>query len=249
LRQLEKGNALSRNFTFSKLQKMQPTGFLTMQNELLPLPGTNIETQGEKTPIDEHMSLTKDEHQLLHLLQHGDDRGQDEAFRQLYQQYYGLIESIVVTNSGSPEQAKDVFQDGIIVLFNRVRKGDFQLTSSLKSYLFAICRNLWLMKLRTAGREPALENHHERIPLEEDLFKTLESTERQQLIAGLMAKLGEDCRRILDLFYYQKMSMAKIMDAFGLGSEQAAKNKKSQCLGKLREMVMTSNFYRTALTD
>jgi RNA polymerase sigma factor (sigma-70 family) len=195
------------------------------------------------------MPLANDDQHLLHLLQHGGDREQDEAFRQLYHQYYGLVESIVVTNSGSSEQAKDVFQDGIIVLFNRVKKGDFLLTSSLKSYLFAICRNLWLMKLRTAGREPALENHHERIPLEEDLFKTLEATERQQLIAGLLAKMGEDCRRILDLFYFQKLSMSKIMEAFGLGSEQAAKNKKSQCLGKLREMVMTSNFYKTALTD
>jgi RNA polymerase sigma factor (sigma-70 family) len=195
------------------------------------------------------MSLIKDDNHLLHLLQHGDNRQQDEAFRQLYQQYYGLVESIVVTNSGSPEQAKDVFQDGIIVLFNRVRRGDFVLTAGLKGYLYAICRNLWLMKLRTAGREPALENHHERIPLEEDLFKTLESNERQRLIAGLLSKLGEDCRRILDLFYYQKQSMAKIMDAFGLGSEQAAKNKKSQCLGKLREMVASSNFYKTALTD
>ncbi len=154
-----------------------------------------------------------------------------------------------MTNSGTLEQAKDVFQDGIIVLFNRVRWGDFLLTGTLKGYLYTICRNLWLMKLRTAGREPTLESHHERIPLEDDLFKSLESTERQRLIAGLLGKLGEDCHHIFDLFYYQKLSMSKIMDAFGLGSEQAAKNKKAQCLGKLREMVMTSNFYKTALTD
>ncbi len=190
-----------------------------------------------------------DDRTIIQMLQSDSQREQDEALRQLYKQYFGMVESLIVTNSGSSENAKDVFQDGLIVLYNRVRKGDFTLTSALKSYLYAICRNLWNMKLRTAGREPALENHHERIPLEEDLFKTLESTERQQLIAGLFSKLGEDCRRILDLFYYQKMSMAEIMVAFSLGSEQAAKNKKSQCLGKLREMVMTSNFYKTALTD
>ncbi len=190
-----------------------------------------------------------DDQLILHQLQNGDLRQQDDAFRQLYRQYYGLIESLVVTNSGSPEQAKDVFQDGIIVLFNRVKKGDFLLTSSLKSYLFAICRNLWLMKLRTAGRETTIEAHHERLPLEDDLFQTLVTTERGQLVAGLLEKMGEDCRRILDLFYYQKMSMAKIMEAFGLGSEQAAKNKKSQCLGKLREMVVGSPFYKTTLTD
>lgn len=195
------------------------------------------------------MTLNSDDHHLITWLQSTDTRHQDEAFRQLYRQYYGLVESLVVTNSGSTAQAKDVFQDGLIVLFNRVRRGDFTLTSSLKSYLFAICRNLWLMKLRTAGREPAIEPHHERIQLEEDLFQVLVTNERQQLVLQLLAKLGEDCRRILDLFYYQKMSMAKIMEAFGLGSEQAAKNKKSQCLGKLREMVASSPFYKKSLTD
>lgn len=195
------------------------------------------------------MTPSSEDQWVIERLQSNDTRRQDEAFRQIYQQYYGLIESLVVTNSGNAEQAKDVFQDGIIVMFNRVKRGDFTLSGTIKGYLFAICRNLWLMKLRTAGREPAIEPHHERMQFEEDLFDTLVTNERQQLVVQLLGKLGEDCRRILDLFYYQKMSMANIMVVFGLGSEQAAKNKKAQCLGKLREMVASSPFYKKTLTD
>ncbi len=195
------------------------------------------------------MAAINEEQLTLQRLQSGDARQQDEAFRLLYRQYYGLVESLVVTNNGTPEQAKDIFQDGIIVLFNKVKNEDFVLSSSLKSYLFAICRNLWLMKLRTAGREPSLESHHEHIPLDDNLFDTLVVTEKKLLIAELLGKVGEDCRQILGLFYYQKTPMAKIMEVFGLGSEQAAKNKKSQCLKKLRELVLGSPFYTKSLTD
>lgn len=175
--------------------------------------------------------------ELLKLLQSGEPALQEQAYRYLYRQYFGLIESLVINNNGQQEDVKDVFHDGLIVLFNAVKKEGFRLSSTLKTYLYAICRNVWLMKLRKNKRETTLEDYHEHIPLEGGLLDTLLQNEKKAQVVQLMKKLGEDCRRILELFYYNRMKMAEIMRVFNLGSEQAAKNKKSNCLRKLRTMV------------
>lgn len=191
--------------------------------------------------------LTDDE--ILSHFQSGSPALQEAAFRQIYREYYGMVESLVVKNNGSPELAKDVFQDGLIVFFNKAKLGDLRLTSSLKTYLYSICRNLWLMQLRRSKREVAIEDAPAHVPIEMDFFQTLVVDEKQKIIVQLLEKMGEECQKILELFYYRHMNMVKIMEAFGLGSEQAAKNKKSQCLKKLRTAVMENNFYKKTLTN
>jgi RNA polymerase sigma factor (sigma-70 family) len=146
----------------------------------------------------------------------------------------------VTGNSGTAEEAKDVFQDGLIVLFNNIRKDGFELTASLKTYMYSICRNIWLMRLRAARRETPIEDRHEKISFDEDVFQTLVVDERRQFVLGLLDRLGDECRRILEMFYYRQLTMEKIREAFGLGSEQAAKNKKSLCLKKLRDRALSS---------
>ena len=178
--------------------------------------------------------------EILDLLKSGDPAQQKTAFRYLYHQYQGLAESLVTKNSGSPEEAKDVFQDALIVLFNNAKKEGFQLTSALKTYLYSICHKLWLMKLRKTKRETPLETHHELLPVAATQLETLINTERKMLITQLLEKLGDDCRRIIELFYFRKTRMSKIKEIFGLGSEQAAKNKKSQCMKQLRQMALAN---------
>lgn len=189
-----------------------------------------------------------DDQTLIEFLQSGNPQYQEDAFRFIYRQYYGMIESLVVTNAGSKEEAPDLFQDALIVLFNKAKQPDFKLQHLLKTYLYGIARNLWRMKLRKAKRQPLqLDEKIHDIKLDSDLFKTLELNDKQTLIKQLIQELGEECRRILNLFYYRKMKMAQIQESMSLSSEQVAKNKKSKCLGRLRKTVMESNYYQEVL--
>ena len=81
---------------------------------------------------------------LLNQLQNEDNA----SFALLYRFYYPAIEAHIIRNSGSQADAEDVFQEAIVVLLQQIRRVDFVLTSSLKTYLFAIARNLWLKRLR-----------------------------------------------------------------------------------------------------
>ncbi len=192
------------------------------------------------------MEQTKDS-EIIKFLQSGKANQQEKAFRYLYRSYFGLIESLVLTNSGTKEDAADIFQDGLIVLFNNAKKDVFQLKSTLKTYLYSICRNLWLMKLRSSKRETALEDKHETIQIQEDHFNTLVVDEKRKLLLDLLQELGDDCRTILELFYFRKLKMSEIKARLNMASEQVAKNKKSKCMKNIRSKVMENVTYQQSL--
>ena len=72
------------------------------------------------------------------------------AYRLLYTFYYPSIEKFICKNSGTSVDAEDVFQETIMVLLDKVPKDDFVLTSSIKTYIFAVASNIWLKRLRDA---------------------------------------------------------------------------------------------------
>lgn len=192
------------------------------------------------SPLSNHtvQEVVSDQDILRHL-QSDHSRQQDQGFRALYQQYYGMIEQLVIRNSGAADDAADVFQDGLVALFRKVRQADFQLTASLKTLLYAICRNLWLMKLRKRKREaPITEVHQETVGIDAEALAFLENNDRNELLARGLQKLGEDCQRVLQLYYFEKCKMKSISEQMGYAGEQVAKNKKSRCMRKLREWVL-----------
>ncbi|MEL6863115.1 MAG: sigma-70 family RNA polymerase sigma factor [Bacteroidota bacterium] len=174
---------------------------------------------------------------ILAMLGEGSRQQSDQAFRFLYAKHFRMIDYFIQQNNGNEQDAEDIFQDSLIVLYNKVRTEKLELTCALKTYIFSICRNLWLKKLKKAGRSVGLKADQEVIALEEDHFSVLLQDERQHLIANLLDKMGEDCKRVILLFYYKRLRMNEIAEQMGLSSEQVAKNKKSNCLKKLRSMV------------
>ena len=161
----------------------------------------------------------------------------DEAFHIMYQQFFAGVEAFIVGNNGSAEDAEDTFQDALVAVFNNLRSGNFQLQSSLKTYVFSISRNLWLNKLRRQGRMVNITTEHEQIEIPENQMNVLEKGERSEIIANLIEKMGEECRQLLLYFYFDRFRMKRIMELMGFSSEQVTKNKKSRCMKKLRAMA------------
>ena len=71
----------------------------------------------------------------------------NKAYEIIYKFYYPSVKNFITKNSGCEEDAQDIFQETILVLLEKVPKKDFNLTSSLKTYIFAISSNLWLKRL------------------------------------------------------------------------------------------------------
>lgn len=152
-----------------------------------------------------------------------------DAIDFLYQKCYPSIKRLVLSK-GSEQQAEDIFQDGMGIMYKNVLNGKFKQDAKLSTYLISICKNLWLMDLRSKKIEE-IDVMIVDLPEEPEL-----SLEEENLVK-LQEELNPDCQKILRLFYYDDKSMEEIRVQFDLSSEQAAKTKKYRCLKRLMEIV------------
>ena len=72
----------------------------------------------------------------------------------IYQRYYGKVESFLVGRGGNPEYVKDVFQDAMLVICQKTRDKGLVLTCTFSTYLFAVCKNIWMHDLRKNRYQP-----------------------------------------------------------------------------------------------
>lgn len=170
------------------------------------------------------------------------NRGEINAvMNSLYIEHFHTIKHYILKNNGSEEEAADTFQDALVLFYIKVRKGEFQSTSSLKTYLFGITRNLWLKELRRRR----IAQKHLTVDEEVGFQEELTIHESQVTIRKVMELINEECKQLLMSFYFEGQSMAKLTVEYGLGSEAAAKNKKYRCLQKLISMVKRQKLERS----
>lgn len=177
---------------------------------------------------------------------------QNSALKQLYQQYYSSIEAYVLSNQGNAQEAADIFQDSLVILYQHIREGQFKEKSSIKTYLFAIARNLWIKVLRERGQ---FEKHktdlqNDQLQVQEEDYVVLELNEfyeTNKILEELMNDLKEECRTLLIAFYYQKKSILELKKEFDLGSKQAVKNKKYRCLKYLFDLFKNRGIDKSKL--
>ena len=74
------------------------------------------------------------------------------VLKRLYVAHFPMILKLIINNNGTPDDAKDIYQEAIIVLYNKIKSGDFELTSKLKTFIYSVCRRLWLKRLSQMSR-------------------------------------------------------------------------------------------------
>jgi len=155
----------------------------------------------------------------------------------LYHDYFPMVLHMVIQNSGTEDEAKDVFQEAIIVLYDKVKQGDFELSSKLKTFIYSVCRRLWLKQLGSKDRTfHDVSNYEDIIPVEEDLAKHEEKDLQLTMMEQALDKLGEPCRTIIHDFYILNLSMQDICTKFGYTNADNAKTQKYKCLQRLKRL-------------
>ena len=168
--------------------------------------------------------------------------GSDDALTQLYRRYFPMVLHFVTTNNGSEDDAKDIYQEALIVLFEKVRSGSLELHCQLKTYLYSVSRRLWLKQLTQKSRfmvrdvEIPVADEIATDHLNDDLAYHEERDRQFDLMADSLDRLGEPCRTLLDDFYIQHLSMQDITEKFGYTNADNAKTQKYKCLMRLKRL-------------
>jgi RNA polymerase sigma factor (sigma-70 family) len=167
----------------------------------------------------------------------------------LYRQFYPSIAQMVRTNQGNEDDARDLFQDAMMVVYSKAKSQDFRLSASLHTYLYAVARNLWLKKLRQVkGREVTIQDIGESIDesAANDWIEHQHEAKRQ-LLRRKLQELGEGCRDIL-LLSMTGMKIPQLVEKLKLSSELYARQRKFKCKEQLTRMVQADPSYK-ALMD
>ena len=171
---------------------------------------------------------------LLDAIRNGDE----EALVELFRQNRRPVTSLVTRNQGSEDDAEDVFQEAMVVLWERVRSGSFEYQAKLSTFIYATAKNIWFRRLARHRRE--LHTSEEALdvatsdatPLEE-----LEQNERVLAVQKAMEQMGNPCRDLLLLFYWEERSMEEIAVKLGFANADTVKSKKYQCKKSLELLV------------
>jgi RNA polymerase sigma factor (sigma-70 family) len=159
------------------------------------------------------------------------------AIETIYRENYVIIQSFILKNHGYPEDARDIFQEAMIVLYEKATSGSFELTCQITTYLYSVCRRLWLKKLQQVQRyTSAIDTSEETIPVEEELETHIKKNEYLILVEQTMEKIGEPCKSLLQAYYFHKKSMQEIADIFGYTNADNAKTQKYKCLVRLKKI-------------
>ncbi len=160
-----------------------------------------------------------------------------EVIEAIYRDNYPMVQVLILNNSGNSDEARDIFQEAMIVVYEKAVSGNFELHCLLKTYIYSVCRRLWLKRLQQLQRYGSLiENVEETITVDEDLEAHEKHNADFVILENAMGKIGEPCKSLLDAYYIQKKNMQEIAVDFGYTNADNAKTQKYKCLVRLKRL-------------
>ena len=164
----------------------------------------------------------------------------------IYKKFVPKVVSYIRNNSGDEDQAQDVIQEVMILLFNQAKANKLQLTCPFDAYFFLLCKRKWLNELKkTANKGVTIDDDvtSTNEPTEELLAQTEVFEEKQQLFDLMFQKLGDKCQEVLKLSFTLK-SMEEVAEKLQVTYGYARK-KKSLCTGQLTQWIQEHSLFKS----
>jgi RNA polymerase sigma factor (sigma-70 family) len=168
----------------------------------------------------------------------------NEILGYVYKKYYPEIRFFVIKNSGTDEDAKDTFQEALIVIYKKLKSGNLELTCSFKTYLYSVARIIWMRHLeKNKIKTDELTDRQVFVDFEDNMELFLSEQERYKMYQKYFLTLHKDCQTILKLFL-QKVPLKEIQAKLNLSSEKYVKKRKYQCKEILVKRIKNDPNYK-----
>ncbi len=165
-------------------------------------------------------------------------RGDEQALVTLYEANKAMIASFIARNNGTHDDYEDMLQEALVILWERVRSGRYEYASKISTFLFATVRNIWLRRLAKAKREiPSELASVDRPDPADSALDTMIEEEEALAVRRAMDSIGEQCRQLLTLFYWEECSTEEIAQRMGFANADTVKSRKYQCKKALEQAL------------
>ncbi len=173
------------------------------------------------------------------ILLEGLARNDKKAVETIYKENYNTIQSLIINNNGSADDAKDIFQEAMIVLYEKAKLQSFELNCLIKTYIYSVARRLWLKRLQQMNRYTTEISSDGVVHVEEDMEEHNRRDSEFEMMNKAISGLGEPCKSLLEAYYLQKKNMQEIAASFGYTNAENAKNQKYKCLMRLKKIFFS----------
>lgn len=163
-------------------------------------------------------------------------RDNNVAFGVLYGKYFGYTRKFVLGNKGNLEDAEDVFQDALIILYEKLYDDDFKAYTCLANYVTGISKNLWLKKLR--NRNFFVEIHDSYyFENKEEINQAIEN-ERDywNKLNDYINEISSHCKNLIQDIFVKNKSIEEIQSKYNYSTKQNAQNQKYKCVEQIRKI-------------
>ncbi|OSZ82255.1 hypothetical protein CAP35_03015 [Chitinophagaceae bacterium IBVUCB1] len=164
--------------------------------------------------------------------------GGREATEQVYKQHYPTITKWIMHNGGTDADAADIYQEAIVILYEKSQDEAFRLSCRIGTYLFAISKHLWYKKANKMQQGPISlpDEDRQEWAYEDDISAHKEREQYYAQLNAALEQIGEPCQSLLKAFYHQDKTMQEIATGFGYTNTDNAKTQKYKCLARLRKI-------------
>lgn len=160
-----------------------------------------------------------------------------KLFKLLYKHYFSMVEGIVVNYNGSKDDAKDVFQEMILVLIREVDNNKIDESKNIKNYIYTISKNLFLNILRDRNKNVSIDSVQESDFDYRQAKSHIELKESEELVSKIIKELGEKCFEILKRILFENKKQEEIAEELGLKDRFVVKTYKNRCKNKLIDLM------------
>lgn len=164
----------------------------------------------------------------------------------VYANLYGPVESYIINNGGSINDAKDIFQEAVIVLYQKIRKNELTSKTKFRFYLYSTARNLWFKEIEALGKKEKIIGEFKNITDNEktEIINDIIYSKRLTLFRTKFEELSDDCKRVIRLFL-NGMSLTDITSLMGYSSIQHTKNRKYRCKESLLNKIRQDSTFKS----
>jgi RNA polymerase sigma-70 factor (ECF subfamily) len=150
----------------------------------------------------------------------------------------------------SSDDCRDIYQMTILIFYDNIKQGKLEhLASSVKTYLFGIGKNIARETLRREKRFVPINQEKylkEYLINEPTSFPDNDGHDRAR---RALEKLGQPCRRLIELFYYEKKGIPEIAQTLNYKNPETAKNQKCKCMARLRKLAAAEKINSSIIID
>ena len=182
---------------------------------------------------------------LLERLRRGDDRLLKEIYDSYREDFIRWVARFGVDRSTGEE----IFQMSIIILYDNAIMGKLtNFSSSIKTYLFGIGKYKAMeyqrgRKIIFQSIDPAMLEL-----LADDGIPENEIITDVDRLKHALVKLGDPCKQLLEMMYYQKLNHDMISELMGYKDRDTVKSKKYKCIARLRKILLNPEDHESNIT-